>query len=147
LVEEKSVEAVVEESKKVPASVRPPDIDIDAAMDVIFEANPGPQEDFLASSEQEVLYGGPLANDTLVVTPDGRQRIDELVEGDYVLTPKGSFTTVTGVPFIGVEESYELTFSNGQTVVASAGHKWSVSTGDWSKNFHPFSDYYNKRLT
>ena len=26
--------------------------------DVIFEPNPGPQTEFLASTEQEVLYGG-----------------------------------------------------------------------------------------
>lgn len=39
-------------------SVKPAKIDIKEAQDVIFRANPGPQEDFLAASEQEVLYGG-----------------------------------------------------------------------------------------
>ena len=43
---------------KVPATVKEPKVDVKKAMEVIFEANPGPQEDFLASSEQEVLYGG-----------------------------------------------------------------------------------------
>ena len=43
---------------KVPARAKPADINIEEAQKVIFEANPGPQEDFLASSEQEVLYGG-----------------------------------------------------------------------------------------
>ena len=40
------------------ARVKPEPVDIEKAQDIIFQANPGPQEDFLASSEQEVLYGG-----------------------------------------------------------------------------------------
>lgn len=40
------------------ASVKPPKVDTEAARQIIFEANPGPQTDFLASPEQEVLYGG-----------------------------------------------------------------------------------------
>jgi len=31
---------------------------VEKAQEIIFEATPGPQSDFLASSEQEVLYGG-----------------------------------------------------------------------------------------
>lgn len=44
--------------KTVPATVKAPDIDVKKAQDVIFEPNPGPQTDFLAATEQEVLYGG-----------------------------------------------------------------------------------------
>lgn len=42
----------------IPATPTPAKIDIPAAQDIIFQPNPGPQTDFLASSEQEVLYGG-----------------------------------------------------------------------------------------
>lgn len=38
--------------------IKPAEYDVEEAQKVIFKANPGPQEDFLASSEQEVLYGG-----------------------------------------------------------------------------------------
>lgn len=41
-----------------PARAKPEPIDVRKAQDIIFAPNPGPQEDFLASSEQEVLYGG-----------------------------------------------------------------------------------------
>ena len=42
-----------------PATPKPEPIDIEKAQrEVIFEPNPGPQTDFLASTEQEVLYGG-----------------------------------------------------------------------------------------
>jgi len=33
-------------------------VDVEKAQDIIFQANPGPQTDFLSASEQEVLYGG-----------------------------------------------------------------------------------------
>ena len=58
LVEEKPQMEVPIQPIKVSAKAKAPDIDVKKARDVIFEANPGPQEDFLASSEQEVLYGG-----------------------------------------------------------------------------------------
>lgn len=47
------------QSKKVPAQVKPAPIDVAAAQrEILFEPNPGPQTEFLASTEQEVLYGG-----------------------------------------------------------------------------------------
>ena len=45
-------------TRTVPARAKPADIDVQAAQDIIFSPNPGPQTDFLASNEQEVLYGG-----------------------------------------------------------------------------------------
>ena len=46
-------------SSKTPATPKPEPIDVSAATnDIIFQPNPGPQTDFLASTEQEVLYGG-----------------------------------------------------------------------------------------
>lgn len=42
-----------------PATPKPEPIDVEQAQrEIIFEPNPGPQTDFLASTEQEVLYGG-----------------------------------------------------------------------------------------
>jgi len=47
------------QSEKVPAQVKPAPIDVEKAQrEILFEPNPGPQTDFLASTEQEVLYGG-----------------------------------------------------------------------------------------
>ena len=44
--------------KTVPATVVAEPFDIQQAQDVVFKPNDGPQTDFLASSEREVLYGG-----------------------------------------------------------------------------------------
>jgi len=44
---------------KPTTSISTPDIEVEQVQrEVIFEPNPGPQTDFLASTEQEVLYGG-----------------------------------------------------------------------------------------
>ena len=40
------------------AQPKPEEIDFEKASEVIFEPNPGPQTNFLAATEQEVLYGG-----------------------------------------------------------------------------------------
>jgi len=44
--------------RKVYPEVKAAAIDIDKAREIIFQANEGPQTDFLSSNEQEVLYGG-----------------------------------------------------------------------------------------
>lgn len=41
-----------------PAKAKPAKIDTKKAQNIIFQPNPGPQTDFLAAPEQEVLYGG-----------------------------------------------------------------------------------------
>ena len=44
---------------KLTTPISTPDIEVEQVQrEVIFEPNPGPQTDFLASTEQEVLYGG-----------------------------------------------------------------------------------------
>lgn len=42
----------------IPASPKPSKIDVGKAQNIIFQPNPGPQTDFLAASEQEVMFGG-----------------------------------------------------------------------------------------
>ena len=46
------------ETPKVAATAKPEKIEVEKAQEIIFQPNPGPQTDFLAASEQEVLYGG-----------------------------------------------------------------------------------------
>lgn len=47
-----------QDSTKSPAKSKPAPFNVSAAQEVIFRPNPGPQTEFLAASEQEVLYGG-----------------------------------------------------------------------------------------
>ena len=48
----------VTEKELAPVQQKPEEIDFEKAREVIFEPNVGPQTDFLAATEQEVLYGG-----------------------------------------------------------------------------------------
>ena len=41
-----------------PAQVKPPEYEVEEAQNIVFRPNPGPQTQYLASSEREVLYGG-----------------------------------------------------------------------------------------
>jgi len=43
---------------KVSATVKPAPFDVEFAQEVVFQPNPGPQTQYLAASEREVLYGG-----------------------------------------------------------------------------------------
>ena len=46
------------EEEKVPATPKPAEIDVEAAKEIIFKPNPGPQTEFLSAPEQEALFGG-----------------------------------------------------------------------------------------
>lgn len=94
--------------------------------EVLFKPNPGPQTEFLAATEREVLYGGPLHLDTPVVTPNGYVPMRDIQIGDIVYTKEGNPTRVVDIPFEGEEESYLLEFGNGAKVIASEGHRWEV---------------------
>ena len=52
----------------VPATVVAEPFDIQQAHNVVFKSNDGPQTDFLASSEREVLYGGAAGGGTVSYT-------------------------------------------------------------------------------
>ena len=104
----------------------------------VIKPNPGPQTEFLAASEFEILFGGPLALDTLVLTDSGEVPLRDLKIGSSVFTPKGTLSKVIDIPFDGEEESYEIEFNEGSKVIASAGHEWLVGTSDWGKTDSPW---------
>lgn len=56
--DETTTSTTQEPKKTVPATAKPAAIDIEAAQEIIFRPNPGPQTEFLSAPEREVLYGG-----------------------------------------------------------------------------------------
>ena len=66
-----------------------------------------------------------LSLDTLIPTPNGWTTIGEINAGDVVFGDDGQQTTVveTSETFTD-HDCYEMQFSNGETVVADAGHLW-----------------------
>lgn len=71
-----------------------------------------------------------LALDTLIPTPNGWTTMGALQEGDTVYAPDGQPTRVQwkSPTFVDEQGTYRVTFDNGESIVASAGHEWCVST-------------------
>lgn len=66
-----------------------------------------------------------VTGDTLVATPEGWRRVDEIIEGDRVCTILGEGEVKT----VEVHESmpvYKVTFSDGGSVTATAAHQFHV---------------------
>lgn len=55
---EKTTKLETKTEELIPAVIKPAEYDVQKAQEIIFQPNPGPQTDFLAATEQEVLYGG-----------------------------------------------------------------------------------------
>jgi superfamily II DNA or RNA helicase len=71
--------------------------------------------------------GKELPVDTPIPTPDGFQRLDELVPGDVVFGPEGSAVTVTHVVDNGIRPVYRVAFSDGTSILSGPEHQWEVS--------------------
>ena len=50
--------AIKSETNIVPAIPMAAAYEVEAAQNIVFQPNPGPQTDFLAATERQVLFGG-----------------------------------------------------------------------------------------
>lgn len=63
----------------------------------------------------------------IVRLPDGSTRQwGDIKIGDTLFAPKGKTVKVVDIPMDGEDDIYKVTFADGRTVEASAGHIWSV---------------------
>ena len=70
-------------------------------------------------------YGKALALDTPVPSPAGWTTMGELREGDEVFDERGQPCRVAAVtPVMYDHDCFEVVFSDGQTIVADAEHRW-----------------------
>jgi phage terminase large subunit GpA-like protein len=92
-----------------------------------------PMETLTSTDYTGMIFAGPartgkaLAVNTPVPTPSGWVVMGDLKEGDEVFGSDGESTRVMfkSEVFHG-HDCYRLTFSDGGSIVADAGHKWSV---------------------
>lgn len=78
--------------------------------------------------EQGKGNGKALSVDTPIPTPDGFKTMGELQVGDFVFDDNGMPTQILKTSEIMFDrDCYELTFSDGEKVIADAGHLWKVN--------------------
>lgn len=81
-----------------------------------------------------------LATETPIPTPTGWSLMGDLMPGDTVFDHNGHQTTVVGVSDVSVMPAARLRFSDGSTIVASLGHRWSL-LGHRAKRHHVDQDW------
>lgn len=74
--------------------------------------------------------GKALSLDTPIATPSGYISMGDLIEGDYVISEEGSPVLITFKSEIQKRESYEVTFCNGEKIIACEDHNWFTWTKD-----------------
>lgn len=88
--------------------------------------------------------GKALPNSTLIPTPNGYKKVEEIKIGDFLFDRKGNPTKVLGVFPQGEKEIYKVYFKNGKVAECSEDHLWNIHKQSWhkekSKNkFKPYS--------
>lgn len=90
------------------------------------------QRDVLTCDQQAVMLlcsrqsGKALDIDTSLLTTKGWTCMGAVEVGDYVYDELGNPTMVTWCSDIQYNESYEVSFSDGTSIVADADHLWTV---------------------
>lgn len=72
--------------------------------------------------------GKAIPNYTVIPTPNGFKRVDEVKVGDYLFDAFGKPTKVLGVYPQGKKEVYEITFKDGRKAECCSEHLWSFNT-------------------
>ena len=70
--------------------------------------------------------GKALRDDEQVLTPTGWRRMDELEEGDAIMTPDGRIQRVEGVYPQGELAMWEVELEDGRVLQACGEHKWEA---------------------
>lgn len=86
------------------------------------------QAAFMLLDCKEAFYGGAsLALDTPILTPKGYITVQDLREGDQVLSVDGTWTEILQLTPIELPtRAFLLTFSNGEQLWTDADHQWTV---------------------
>ena len=100
-----------------------------------FKAQEGPQELFLSSPADIVVYGGAafggkrLDVETLIATPDGFRAMGNLCRGDVIFGSQGQrCRVVVAHDVVEVDDAYRVVFDDGEEIIADADHLWHTFT-------------------
>lgn len=96
------------------------------------------QMSIITASEPRIIClssaasGKAIPNSTVIPTPIGPRRVDEIKEGDYLFDRYGKPTKVLGVYPQGKKEVFEVTFGDKRTARCCDEHIWYVHKKGWA---------------
>lgn len=99
---------------------------------------------YIRSSSSGV--GKALPNSTLIPTPNGWKRVDEIKVGDYLFDGFGKPTKVLGVFPQGEKEVYNVNFKDGRQAHCCSEHLWSFCTPGQKKESKEERKFYTETL-
>ncbi len=121
---------------------------------VIWKPFPGPQTDFLAADEDEVLFSGgrgPLVYGEKVLLDTGFTNIEDVKVGDIVICPDNSRSNIVAIPFNGKDDCYEIEFMDGRKIKCGQEHEWpfevsnrTLKKGSKRQRITTTKDLYNR---
>ena len=74
-----------------------------------------------------------------ILTPNGWVTMGEVKLNDFITTPKGDKSKVTGVYPQGMKDIYKITFSDGREVESCDEHLWKVYYRQWGDKYRVLS--------
>lgn len=120
-------------SKKLPISqfpVNKKQVDKTGVLVVWERPVKNPEFGLYYASVDPVSEGKAEWVENKIYTPSGKKRIGDIKVGDYVSTPDGKSSIVTGVYPQGKKELYRVTFNDGSSLLVCEEHLWAVYSYD-----------------
>lgn len=119
--------------------------------------NQGKLRDSIRNNEISIVSGLPGTGKaqplhSKVLTPNGWVKMGDISVGDYVTTPKGEHTKITGVFPQGKKDVYKITFTDGRVVESCDEHLWKVYYRGWLNTYRVLTlkdiiDNHSKKIT
>lgn len=109
---------------------RNPEIGIPMYGDYINTVTKGARLSKLYLRSAATGVGKAIPNSTIIPTPNGFKRADEIIVGDYLFDRLGNETLVLGVYPQGLRKVWEITFDDGRKAKCCEDHLWSFYTND-----------------
>ena len=76
--------------------------------------------------------GKALDIDTPILTPEGFKKLDDLTVNDIIYGQDGNETKIVNITDTMLNhQCYEITFDNGDSLIADADHLWQLSCSNW----------------
>src|SRR5699024_8580126 len=92
----------------------------------------------LSKEGQRPVFAGldqALALDTPIPTPSGWTTMGDLQDGDVIYGSSGTVKVSEAKPVSLEHDCYRVTFQDGTSVVASAGHLWMSRKSSWPAKY------------